>query len=139
MEEKTIENLPLIEKDVFLKELRSVTSPAHKKLEEARLSKVIVSEDLTVEEYASYLGKMALVMSSFEKDIFPLLKPYFSDLCHRNKLALLEKDLNFLSQKITLKQFDFPGFSKITAISLTFKIAKASPSTFRAAYNLMVF
>lgn len=111
MEEKTAQALSSTDKDLFLKELRDVTSPAHKKLEEARLSKLIVSENLSIEDYASYLEKMNLVMSSFEKEIFPILKPYFSDLERRSKLHLLKKDLNFLSQKTSIKKSDFKGFS----------------------------
>ena len=80
MEEKTAQALPSTEKDLFLKELRSVTSPAHKKLEEAKLSKLIVSENLSVEDYASYLEKMNLVMSSFEKEIFRSLSLTFQIL-----------------------------------------------------------
>ena len=123
MEEKTAQALPSTEKDIFLKELRSITSPAHKKLEEATLSKKIISENLSVNEYAAYLEKMLVVMNSFEKEIFPLLKPHFTDLDQRTKVALLEKDLNVLSQKVSLKKSDFSGF----------------PSHHSVAYNMGAF
>ncbi|PBQ32576.1 heme oxygenase [Sphingobacteriaceae bacterium] len=98
------------EKDTFLKDLRSVTSPAHKKLEETSLSKVIVSETLLVGDYALYLEKMYLAMVSFEKKIFPILNPHFSDLDQRIKTNLLEKDLKFLGVKVPEKQSLFNRF-----------------------------
>lgn len=117
MEENTAEALPSLEKDIFLKQLRSITSPAHKKLEEAELSKKIISENLNLQDYATYLEKMSWVMRSFETEIFPILKPYFADLEQRTKVEFLEKDLNFLSQKVSVNNSEFRVFSPTHSIA----------------------
>lgn len=91
--------LPLSDKDLFLKELRAVTSPAHKKLEEVHLSKAIVSAEVTIEEYGQYLSKMYAFVSAFEKQLFPLLNPVFTDIESRVKSGWLEQDVDFLKAK----------------------------------------
>lgn len=87
------------DKEAFLKELRSVTGPSHRQLEELPLSQAIVSPRLTPEQYALYLVKMNAFVSAFEQTLFPALLPVFPDIDTRRKAGLLQKDLQFLETK----------------------------------------
>lgn len=97
MQQQASTHLTLNDKDGFLKELRTVTAPAHRRLEEVPLSKAIVSPQITREQYALYLAKMQAFTAPFEQQLFEPLNSIFGDIHTRRKASLLQHDLSFLA------------------------------------------
>lgn len=79
--------------DNFIALLRSETAPQHAKLETSAVSKALLSDNVSLNDYVRYLIKMKSVIAFCEKTIFPLVKNIIYDIENRRKLALINKDL----------------------------------------------
>lgn len=84
------------EAKAFLQRLKEETDTAHTLLEDNELSKRIVSADVTVAEYATYLSRMLPLHQAIEEQLFPQLKNIFQDIDERKKADLIRKDLEQL-------------------------------------------
>ena len=84
--------------DSFLQKLRLATSPMHQKLEESQLSKNLLKEDVTIEDYTTYLQRMKGVVTFCETNIFPAIANIIPDSEERIKLPLLEADLDYFEK-----------------------------------------
>ena len=100
------------EKDVFLAELRTVTTPSHKALEANPYSVALMAHETTLDNYATYLKKLYGFVKPYEQQVFPILANRISDIADRSKAALLESDLKALGfsheQIAALPQFNYP-------------------------------
>lgn len=109
------------EREQFLKTLRTVTGPSHKKLEEVPLSAIIVSENVTLKHYARYLEKMRSYISEFESKIFPVLAGKIPDIEQRRKTQLLDRDLDYLKSK-GISQAGAPPVNLSSNVSLLYAL-----------------
>lgn len=99
-------------RDRFLGELRKKTSDYHNKLEETALSKVIMSEQVTLESYIDYLTAMYIFTKPFEETYFPLVENTFTNLPERRRTELLKADLLKLGWLPSeLESLDFVSFT----------------------------
>jgi heme oxygenase len=80
----------------FLKRLRSETAVLHRELENLKLSKIIVSDQITREAYIHYLVCIYPFVKSCEEQFFAILAAYLPDVRLRKKSILIEKDLQLL-------------------------------------------
>lgn len=77
----------------FLKELRTLTAPAHEALEAHPLSQSITKPGLSRQDYIRYLQVMQRMVTSTEATLHPLLRDVLPDIAAREKSAWLKKDL----------------------------------------------
>ena len=83
----------------FLALLRQSTTAQHIQLEETKLSKALLSNDVSPEDYTAYLLKMQAVIFFCEHTIFPLIKDIIPVIDERRKLPLINKDLEYLGNQ----------------------------------------
>lgn len=96
--------MPAAEQQVnedFLTELRNATSQQHTQLESTDLSKKLLSDFVTVEDYKNYLLKMKDIVAYCEEAIFPCVENVITDIKSRRKLPLIQHDLDCLHAGIT--------------------------------------
>lgn len=105
---------PTTSKESFFKELREKTALYHTKLEETELSKAILKDDLSKEEYIDYLKAMYAFEKPFEAVYFPLLADYFSDIDKRKRAELIEKDIQVLGGSVADLELETFNTSDIT-------------------------
>lgn len=86
----------MTEQEHFLIELRKETEENHRKLEAAPLSKLLLSEEVSTEDYTRYLHYMREVITYHEQNVIPLIAQYFPDMAQRSKLNAIEEDLRTL-------------------------------------------
>ncbi len=89
-------------KQLFLQKLRSATEPEHAALEACTLSVNLLKKDVTTEEYVLYLAHMQQVVAWHEKNTFPVLSSFFTDIDSRRKAPLIVQDLKKLGQSTEL-------------------------------------
>lgn len=77
----------------FLERLRSHTAPMHQALEKNRYSIALMSNEVTLDDYRTYLEKMYGFVASFEMEVYPLVSDIFPDIEDRKKLHLLAHDI----------------------------------------------
>lgn len=80
-------------KDLFLQKLRGQTAYWHQQLEQSSVSKVILEERVTINDYQQYLVKMYGFVQPFEDAVLPQLATFLPDIDSRRKAHLIEKDL----------------------------------------------
>ena len=85
----------------FIDQLRAATAHQHKALESSRLSKQLLSEDVTVEDYKAYLEKLSGFVVAFEKDILPQIISAFPEIVPSYKQGLLLNDIEALGNTDT--------------------------------------
>ena len=86
---------------MFLQNLRSETATSHLALEQNPFSAALMSEQVTLENYSEYLQKLYGFVSSFEENVFPVLKDVDADLDSRKKSELMQSDLKTLRVDIS--------------------------------------
>ncbi|WP_259015212.1 biliverdin-producing heme oxygenase [Emticicia fluvialis] len=85
--------------DSILSKLRSETGVLHTELEKTALSKALLEENVSMENYLLYLQKMRSVVDFYENCVFPVLIDTLADLPRRRRLEMIDHDLNRLSAK----------------------------------------
>jgi len=95
----------LTSRDLFFRELREQTSYYHTKLEDTMLSRAILSEEVTIDQYSDYLKTMYAFVKPFEQVYFPLLKEVFANVSGRERTSMLEKDLEKLGVAGEMQEF----------------------------------
>ena len=83
----------------FLTNLRSRTAALHQQLEDLPLSKSLMREDVTLEDYARYLVYMRDVMTFFDTQILSRLQHIIPEPVKRKKTDQIDRDLEFLKHK----------------------------------------
>ncbi len=77
----------------ILESLRNNTRNEHSQLEALPISKSIVSEEVTLAQYALYLQLMYPIVLQIEKSVYPLLRNIIPDLDLRYKADMIVNDL----------------------------------------------
>lgn len=87
-----------MEATIFLQQLRSKTALSHQLIEQNSLSQSLMSQNVTMTQYAQYLKSMYGFVYGFEKRVFPLLKHYqLLQIDDRRKSHLIQADLALLN------------------------------------------
>jgi heme oxygenase (biliverdin-IX-beta and delta-forming) len=87
-----------LEPTIFLQQLRSQTANSHKLIEQNSISQSLMSQNVTMTQYAQYLKSMYGFVHGFEKMVFPLLKHYqLLQIDDRRKAHLIQADLALLN------------------------------------------
>lgn len=88
-----------MEASIFLQQLRSKTAYSHQLIEQNSVSQSLMSQNVTMIQYAQYLQSMYGFVYGFEKMVFPLLKHYqLLQIDDRRKSHLIQADLVLLNQ-----------------------------------------
>jgi heme oxygenase len=82
--------------DNFLQNLRSHTAPQHSLLEQNTASKNLLSQQVTMANYAVYLSLLYGFVKGFENNVFPLIQNNITDIEETRKTHLMVSDLNKL-------------------------------------------
>ncbi|HLP21017.1 MAG TPA: biliverdin-producing heme oxygenase [Chitinophagales bacterium] len=90
----------------FNEQVKAATTEKHKKLEEAELSKVMMSPVLTVAAYNEYLQRMYSFISLFEEKYYDKLAAVVQDVNDRKKAATMVNDIKATG---TLKESSKPA------------------------------
>lgn len=101
--------------DNFITLLRNATAAQHTKLETSAISKALLSDAVSLNDYVSYLIKMRSVITFCEQTIFPLVKDIIYDIESRRKLALIEHDLKQLGVSDPIENDYYPIQHNISA------------------------
>lgn len=108
--------------DIFLKNLREGTAESHTALENNSISKALLSEEVSLQDYQIYLEKMYGLVKGIENDVYPVVKDIFPDLQLRKKAFLIETDLRntgYSAEQFSLipvKHFITDGTDKATGM-----------------------
>ncbi len=87
-----------MESSAFLQKLRSKTANSHQLIEQNSASQLLMSQDVTIPQYAQYLKSMQGFVYGFEKEVFLLLMHYpLLQLDERRKAHLIQEDLAMLN------------------------------------------
>ena len=87
-----------MEPTTFLQQLRSKTAHSHQLMEQNSVSQSLMSQGVTMTQYAQYLKSMYGFICGFEKMVFPLLKHNgLLQIDDRRKSHLLQADLALLN------------------------------------------
>jgi heme oxygenase (biliverdin-IX-beta and delta-forming) len=90
-----------LEPTIFLQQLRSKTANSHQLIEQNSMSQSLMSQGVTITQYAQYLKSMYTFVYGFEKMVFPLLKNYeMLQIDHRRKSHLIQADLALLNYTV---------------------------------------
>ncbi len=95
MEQHT-ENKEKSPADIFMHELRTATDPMHKALEDNKISKKLMSPEITLTDYAFYLNCMGEVIKAFDEKVLPAVSTVITDADKRKKHQDIQADLAFL-------------------------------------------
>jgi heme oxygenase (biliverdin-IX-beta and delta-forming) len=90
----------------FIDLIRQSTADLHFQLEQTELTKKLMSETVTVENYTQYLSFMLAVVDFTEKNIFPIIGSVISDADERRKADLIRNDL----QQLPAAAAEIPAF-----------------------------
>lgn len=77
----------------FLQQLRSQTAASHLRLEALPISTLILSPQLTKQQYGSYLNLMHDVVRDIENNLFPIVSGIVVDVFNRAKQNHLKQDM----------------------------------------------
>ena len=80
----------------FLQELKKATARLHQELEELLISKTLISPEVSVQDYLTYLKRMNDVIVEVESEVFPLVQHEIPDVGGRRKSGLFQKDFQAL-------------------------------------------
>jgi heme oxygenase len=83
---------------LFHERLKETTADAHQALEDASISRALVSSDLNLSTYKTYLKLMLDVNWDAEANIFPLVTDIIPDLDKRAKSKAIITDLEMLGE-----------------------------------------
>ena len=83
----------------FSEKLKQATAVAHSQLEDQEISKALLSKDISLKDYCTYLHLMQGLLLSAETHVFPLLYKQLQSTSARKKAYLIQEDLNFLGWK----------------------------------------
>lgn len=83
----------------FIQQLRNATASQHTGLEALPLSKVLMSENVTLKDYAHYLVCMKGVMELYDTILLPQIDEIIPHASLRKKLDGLAKDLKYLIEQ----------------------------------------
>ena len=97
------------EAEQFLQRLRQSTASQHRRLEESPVSLRLMQDDLSLQDYISYLLRMKSVIFYSEQIIYPQLDGLLADLAERKKLHWIEADLIALGADPASMEYQ-PGF-----------------------------
>lgn len=101
------------EKDAFLVDLRTRTTPSHKALEANPYSVALMAHETTLENYATYLKKLYGFVKPYENKVFDVLAVHVPNIDDRRKTALIVSDLKALGyneeQIAALPIYDYPA------------------------------
>jgi heme oxygenase (biliverdin-IX-beta and delta-forming) len=87
-----------LEVTIFLQQLRSKTAYSHQLMEQNRMSQSLMSQDVTMTQYAQYLKSIYGFVYGFEKMVFPLLMHnQLLQIDNRRKSHLIQADLALLN------------------------------------------
>ncbi|WP_337044970.1 biliverdin-producing heme oxygenase [Emticicia sp. 17c] len=90
----------------IITKIRIHTAQLHSELEKTSLSASLMAENVSQQDYIAYLQRMREVVAFYEKNVFPVLSDTLNDFPRREKLVLIEQDLNyFLSQSTVFNTF----------------------------------
>lgn len=81
--------------DSFFTRLKNETATMHERLEDTRLSKALISNDVSIDNYLAYLQSMKGIIDFFEDAIFTLVSPIIPDIADRKKAHLIRNDFDF--------------------------------------------
>jgi heme oxygenase len=81
----------------ILSKLRTHTGTLHSELEKTPISVALLDEQVSTNDYITYLQKMRGIVAFYESKVFPALTGTLPDLPRREKLPLINEDLNYLS------------------------------------------
>ncbi|MDX2071682.1 MAG: biliverdin-producing heme oxygenase [Haliscomenobacter sp.] len=88
-----------MESAIFLQRLRSKTANSHQLIEQNSASQLLISEEVTIVQYAYYLKSLYGFVHGFEKMVFPILKHNpLLQLNERSKSHFIQADLAMLNQ-----------------------------------------
>lgn len=106
--------------ETFVQRLRKNTAELHEALESLPISKKIISPQVTVDEYTTYLSGMQAVVADIEINVFPMLTEVIPDLNDRKKLTMINSDLGYLNKSIPTNQYPITanGFNSNVAFAL---------------------
>lgn len=80
----------------------------HRQLEESPLSMNLMSPEVSLQQYASYLAAMKGVIEFTEAQLFPIVSELIADTEERRKLTSISEDLEALSSQVTIPSY--PAF-----------------------------
>lgn len=81
----------------ILTQLRTHTSTLHSELEQTPVSLALLDAGVSLHNYVAYLQKMRGIIDFYEGTVFPVLENTLTDLSEREKLAAIDKDLEYMS------------------------------------------
>ena len=87
----------------FQQQLKQATHTIHQKLEGLPISRALMNESVTLEDYLFYLQCMRDVAKFFDELILPQIKQFVQDSDTRRKLPALLQDIQFLQKKSSQK------------------------------------
>lgn len=106
------------EAQLFLKNLREETGPAHEALEAHPISQSITSSGITAAEYRRYLQVMQRVVEGLENLLTPILKDVLPDIDARIKQGWLAEDLEKEGRENSYPPFHFSADERDVAYAL---------------------
>lgn len=83
--------------DNIISKLRIHTSTLHSALEQTPLSVALLDDHVSQDDYLTYLQKMREIVAFYEAKVFSGLSDTLPDLPKREKLLLIDKDLEYLA------------------------------------------
>jgi len=87
-----------LEPTTFLQQLRSKTAHSHQLIEQNSMSQSLMSQVVSITQYAQYLKSMYGFLYGFERIVFPLLKHNeLLQINDRRKSHLIQADLTLLN------------------------------------------
>lgn len=84
----------------LISELRRATTDIHKNLEQMPVSRMIMSPNLSLNDYSGYLKRLYLLHHFVEHHAFPLAHTLLNDLDARKKSHLIADDLHALGEAL---------------------------------------
>ena len=84
----------------FQQQLRQATNTVHQKLEGLPISRSLMNDRITLEQYLFYLQCMKDVVSFFDDVILPQIKQVLEDAPARRKLPAIVQDIQLLQKKV---------------------------------------
>ncbi|GAB3515673.1 biliverdin-producing heme oxygenase [Emticicia fontis] len=97
------------QKENILIQLRTHTSTLHTAIEQTSISVDLLDEHVTRQNYVAYLQKMRDIVAFYETKVFQALADTLPDLAKREKLALIDEDLTYLSSISASDNFETPA------------------------------
>lgn len=105
------------QKDRFLQQLRTATTPMHKQLESGKLSVNLVKDNVSVSDYTAYLHRMKDIVQFYEEEIFPLVQDVIPAVDTRRKLHMINTDLAALNKNNQQYHHTYIPFAESTDLA----------------------